>query len=331
MEDYTQQETAGKVHTAELMLLETEGADTAKDYSRDSRITGAAKKGRYRWEDVCYLRFNPNDLKVWSSQTSRYIPVGACESLADFRLHVRDWAETEAVPLDAISFSRVDFAVDYCIPEGSESFRQMCDMLILAFNIKHNTAEKEQYYGETQTTMQHKNNRSKAGQFEIECYRKCVQQRGSGVQWRLEIRFIQNKKRQRRKQYKDILPMIAELRTELNSLPDYYNQAQLSMDETLIRKYREELEGAGGTVILNDFIYLNRDRIFSRQQLAHLFASLGSKNVPNAVKNYAKRKKAHRFITKKDFERFVKCLDDGVDKWVKNDPFLLDFFSNRNV
>lgn len=330
MMEHTQQNTHGKVHTAELMLLSAEGADMSRDYHRDSRVTGSATRGKHKGDSVCYLRFNPNGLKVYSQQTSRDVPIGDCDSLADFRLHVADWARVEGLPLEAIAFSRVDFAVDHCTQEGADRFRQMCDMLILAFNVKHNVSLKDQYYGETQTTMEHKNNRTKWGAFELECYRKEIQKKNSGVQWRFEMRYAQSKRRQNRKLYRDILPMLDELRAELRTLPDYYEDAQRAMNTTLVRKFKESLAGSGGAVMLNDFIFLNRDRVFSLDQLKGLFAELGSSQVKQAAYNYAKRRKAHRLIRKQEFTAFIEMLVKSMENWVTDDQFLTDFFEGRN-
>lgn len=330
MMEHTLQETHNKVHTAELMLLSAEGAEMHRDYRRDSRVTGTGSRGMHKDEPVCYLRFNPNGLKVYSRQSSRDVPIGDCESLAEFRLHVADWARVEEVPPEAIAFSRADFAVDYYAEDGAERFRQMCDMLILAFNIKHDVQEKEQYYGATQTTMEHKNNRTKAGPFELECYRKCVQKRGSGIQWRLEMRYIQNKRRKNRKLYRDILPMLETLRAELRTLPDYYMEAQAAMNATLVKKFRESVAGSGGAVRLNEFVFLNQDRVFSWKQLKSLFAELGSKNPDNSARNYRKGRKGHHMITDKDFRNFIEMIDASIESWVKNDTKLNDFFNSRN-
>lgn len=330
MMEHTQQNTHSKVHTAELMLLSAEGADMQQDYMRDSRMTGEWKRGKYKGEPVCYLRFNPNKLKVYSKQTSRYIPIGDCESLADFRLHVADWARLEAVPPEAIAFSRADFAVDYCTEEGAERFRQLCDMLILAFNIKHDVQPKDQYYGETQTTMEHKNNKTKWGPFELECYRKEIQRKNSGVQWRLEMRYMPSKKEKNRKLHRDILPMLKALRAELRTLPDYYEEAQAAMNITLVRKFQESVAGSGGAVRLNEFIFLNRDRVFSSDQLKGLYADLGSSDPKQSAYNYSKRHKAHELIRKKEFTEFIKMLAKSIDKWVKNDQNLTDFFNGRS-
>lgn len=330
MMEHTQQNTHGKVHTAELMLLSAEGADMSRDYNRDSRVTGSAKRGKHKGEPVYYLRFDPNELKVYSKQTSRHVPIGDCESLADFRLHVADWARVEGLPLEAIAFSRVDFAADYCTPEGADRFRQLCDMLILAFNVKHDVPEKDQYYGETQTTMKHKNNKTKCAPFEIECYYKPIQKQGSPVEWRLEMRYVPSKRKKTSKLYTDILPMLKALQAELRTLPDYYEDAQKAMNTTLVRKFKESLAGSGGAVMLNDFIFLNRDRVFSLDQLKGLFAELGSSQVKQAAYNYAKRRKAHRLIRKQEFTAFIEMLDKSIENWVTDDQFLTDFFEGRN-
>lgn len=328
--EHTKQNTHGKVHTAELMLLSEKGADMQQDYHRDSRVTGSPTRGKHKGAPVCYLRFDPNELKVYSKQTSRNVPIGDCESLADFRQHVEDWARVEGVPPDAIAFSRADFAVDYCTSEGAEQFRQLCDMLILAFNIKHNVQPKDQYYGGTQTTMEHKNNKTKWETFELECYRKEIQSKNSGIQWRFEMRYIQNKRRKKRKIYRDILPMLNELRAELRTLSDYYEAAQKAMNDTLVCKFEESRAGSGGAVRLNEFIFLNRDRVFSRDQLKGLFTELGSKNPAQSAYNYTKGHKAHRLIDDKMFSEFVKMLNKSIGNWVNNYQNLTDFFEGRN-
>lgn len=330
MMEHTQQKMNSKVHTAELMLLSAEGAEMHQDYIQDSRMTGEWKRGKYKGEPVCYLRFNPNHLKVYSKQTSRYIPIGDCESLADFRLHVADWARVEAVPPEAIAFSRADFAVDYCAEDGAERFRQMCDMLILAFNIKHKVKPKDQYYGGTQTTMEHKNNKTKWGPFELECYRKDIQSENSNAQWRMEMRYTPNKKEKNRKLHRDILPMLKALRAELRTLPDYFEEAQTAMNTTLVRKFRESVVGSGGAVRLNEFIFLNRDRVFSLDQLKGLYADLGSSDPKQSAYNYRKGHKAHKLLRKNEFTEFIKMLANSIDKWVKNNQNLTDFFNGRN-
>lgn len=328
--EHTQQNTHDKVHTAELMLLSEMGADMQRDYHRDSRITGSATRGKHRGMPVCYLRFNPNGLRVYSKQTSREVPIGDCESIADFRLHVADWAQVEGVPLEAVAFSRADFAIDYCTTEGADQFRQMCDMLILAFNVKHDVHPKNQYYGETYTTMEHKNNKAKWGPFELECYRKDIQSKSSGIQWRFEMRYIQNKRRQNRKLYRDILPMLNELRAELRTLPDYYEAAQKAMNATLVKLFQESRAGSGGAVRLNEFIFLNRDRVFSWKQIQDLFTELGSKDPENSTRNYHRPRKAHTLIDEKKFTKFIKMLDSSVESWVKNNTKLEEFFEGRN-
>lgn len=226
----------------------------------------------------------------------------------------------------------MDFAIDYDAQEGADRFRQMCDMLILAFNVKHNVSDKNQYYGGTQTTMEHKNNKTKWGPFEIECYRKCIQKQESNVQWRLELRYMQSKRRQKRRIYRDIMPMLDELRSELRTLPDYFEEAQVVMNATLADKFRENVAGSGKTIKLNDFIFLNRDRVFSREQLKGLFKELGNGEehaARQAAYNYCKRRKAHRLISKNEFTAFVNALDAGIETWVKNDQKFGDFFTGR--
>ena len=98
------------------------------------------------------------------------------------------------------------------------------------------------------------------------------------------------------------------LRAELRTLPDYYKEAQAVMNATLVKKFRESVAGSGGAVRLNEFIFLNRDRVFSWRQLKGLFAELGSKNPNNAARNYRKGRKGHHMITKKDFRDFIKMV-----------------------
>ena len=141
---------------------------------------------------------------------------------------------------------------------------------------------------------------------------------------------MQNKKKKRRKAYTDILPMLDAIRAELRTLPDYYEQAQTAMNTTLAEKFRESVAGSGGMVRLNEFIFLNRDRVFSWRQLKELFAALGNPNPDNAVRNYRRGRKAHNLITQKEFSDFVKMVDEGIKTWVKNDTKLSEFFEARN-
>ena len=332
MMENTQNRIECKVHTAEIMLLSAEGADMSRDYHRDSRVTGAAARGKHRDEPVCYLRFNPNGLKVYSRETSRDVSIGTCESLEDFRLHVADWARVEDIPVESVAFSRVDFAVDYCTDEGADYFRQMCDMIMLAFNVKHKIPGKHQYYGETQTTMEHKNNKAHKpkGPFELECYRKNMQQEGSPARWRLEMRYIHNKKQKNRKVFRDILPMLEKVRAELRTLPEYYDKAQSVMNIALVRKYNECVTGSKGNVNLNAFVFLNRDRVFSKKQLKEIYAELGCGDTNKAVNNYVHRHKAHRLIEREDFVAFTIMLDNCIENWLKNEKLLGDFFEVRN-
>lgn len=327
--EHTQQHTQGRVHTVDLMLLSEKGADMQRNYHRDSRVTGKERKGMYKGFPICYLRFDPNTLKVYSKQTNRYLKMGNCESHADFRLHLNDWGRVEVLPPEAIALSRTDFSVDYMVKEGADDYRQMCDMLILAFNAKHDVPEKDQYYGETQTTMKHKNNKTKWGPFEIECYYKPIQTNGSPVEWRLELRY-QSKMEKECKLYRDVLPMLDELRTELRTLPDYYEKAQNMMNTTLVNKFEESRAGSGGTVRLNEFIFLNRDRVFSWKQLQDLFSRLGSDDPKNATRNYHRPRKAHTLITKKKFAKFISIVDSMIESWVKNNTELDEFFEARN-
>lgn len=124
--------------------------------------------------------------------------------------------------------------------------------------------------------------------------------------------------------------MLETLRAELRTLPDYYMEAQAAMNATLVKKFRESVAGSGGAVRLNEFVFLNQDRVFSWKQLKSLFAELGSKNPDNSARNYRKGRKGHHMITDKDFRNFIEMIDASIESWVKNDTKLNDFFNSRN-
>ncbi len=124
--------------------------------------------------------------------------------------------------------------------------------------------------------------------------------------------------------------MLDKLRTELRTLPDYYEKAQIMMNTTLVDKFEESRVGSGGTVRLNEFIFLNRDRVFSWKQLQDLFCRLGSNAPLNATRNYHRPRKAHALITKKKFTEFISMVDSMIESWVKNNTELDAFFEARN-
>lgn len=64
--------------------------------------------------------------------------------------------------------------------------------------------------------------------------------------------------------------------------------------------------------------------------MKELFAALGNPNPDNAVRNYRRGRKAHNFITRKEFSAFVDMVDNSIETWVKNDTKLSDFFEVRN-
>ena len=102
------------------------------------------------------------------------------------------------------------------------------------------------------------------------------------------------------------------------------------MNTTLVRRFRESVVSSGGAVRLNEFIFLNRDRVFSKQQLKGLFAELGSNDPDNSAHNYRRGREVHHLIRKEDFEGFIKMVDASIESWVKNDPKLTNFFNGRN-
>lgn len=323
-----QKDLAAKVHTVQIALLDTEGTLKGRTIDNDFRVTKDIGCGRINGEQVRYLKFNPNAYKQLSPNRDHYIPLGDCESMKDFELHVIDWAEHEGIPIENVRFVRVDFATD-CKSGNGDYFRKLCDMLILAFNVKHKVKAKDQYYGSTQISMEHKNNKAKWGAFEFECYNKAIQQESEGASWRLELRYVQDKRRKRDKPMESIAPMIDVIQRELRSLPDYYEKAHAVMNENLLINYHaKRAKHRGG---LSRFISDNDDRIFSRDQIKGLFELAGESNPGEAARRYCKRHKGHDLIDQHDFEKFINIIDSGISEWVKNDPFLVDFFEGKKA
>ena len=306
--DYTEH-----VHTAEAYVYWQKGANIEK--KPDSKCITKWRGGANSQGQKAEMRFNPNNEEAYLVQSERKVPLGKCKSYADF-VKVKCWTEKRIGGM--MTFTRVDFAVDYPDTENADVFRKMCDLLVAALIVKDNVSKKNQYYGSTLITREHKNAKASGKYIEIERYNKAIQKPGSGILWRLELRYIGNKKCEESEQINDIVQMLEVIAEELINLKKYRVDVLEKMNEALYRDYQKLQKNKGdGHINLTQFMIENEDRIFSGKQLSRLAQRIGAgKRFGN---NFGKRNK-HIYITEKAYISFIDSLVESIEKWVHREP-----------
>lgn len=306
----------GAVHTMSITLFERECGDLTGCPKWDERITGDAVRRSGRHGKTVHFRFNPNAWRVYSEASSRRVRLGPCDSLAYLNACIVEWCAKEGLNPENIHIGRVDFAIDWRITTGEAHWRKLCDLLIATFNVGHGVKDKHQYYGETQTTMLPKNNKSKWRNFEIERYNKQIQAGGTDVIWRLELRYHWTKDAPGRR--KELPEMLAEIQRELQGLVDHYENTLEGMARSLYGAYQSAQATSTRRLNRDTFITLNADRLFSRAQLRRLYDLMGMGRTKMLADNYCKRHD-YDFINRFEFQRFIDILCGQIQGWVKND------------
>lgn len=307
----------GAVHTMSITLYESECGDLDGCPSWDERITGDAVRRNGKHGKTVQFRFNPNAWRVYSKASSRRVRLGPCDSLACLNDCIAEWCKKEGLKPENVHIGRVDFAIDWRVPEGEAHWRKLCDLLIASFNVGHGVRDKYQYYGETQITMQPKNNKSKWKNFEIERYNKQIQTGLNDIIWRLELRYHWAKDKPGRK--KELPEMLAEIQNELQNLAKHYDSTLETMAHSLHGAYQSAQAASTKRLNRDTFISLNADRLFSRAQLRRLYGLMGVSKPKVLAENYCKRHD-YDFISRMEFQEFINILCGQIEGWVKNDP-----------
>lgn len=314
--------TSGYVHTAEIAVHWREGIDVEVKRSDRKRIT-KWNPGQNGGRRPATMRFNPNKEKVCSPYSGNMVNRGNCRSLADFENLLESWAISTDLQRDDVKVTRADFALDCFAEEDAAVFRKLCDLMIAAFCVRHDIECKHQYWGETIISMQPKNCKAVHGQIAMERYNKSLQQPSNGAIWRTELRFTKDTKHPEKEQPQTIQAMLEALTDELCGLPAFYEEAQERLNDALFARYTALQNGSEDHIKINQFLYQNNDRVFSRAQVRDFFLRLGvtdNKRRTDCADNYSRRY-AHLYTSKAQFTLFIEWVISEVEKWVTNDPF----------
>lgn len=312
----------GYVHTAEIAVHWREGNDVEKRV-RDGIGGSNWREGKNGTGGrPATMHFNPNNEKMVSPYSGNMISRGNCRSMADFENLLSAWASNANYDRDDAEVRRVDFALDCFSEDDAPIFRKLCDLVIIAFCVRHGIEEKHQYLGETITTGKPKNCKADWGQLTIERYNKSIQQSGNGAIWRMELRYIKDKRRKRQKRQQTLRDMLEALADELRGIPAFYEEAQERLNDALYSRYQSIQRGTRDKIKINQFLYQNSERVFSCEQIRGFYSKIGvqGKKLKNAVKNYNSRHD-HLYISKAQFTEFVEWIVSELEKWIKNDPF----------
>lgn len=314
----------GFVHTAEARVHWRPGIDIERSRSDRRRVTEWSS-GINESDKPAVFRFNPNNERIRSPFSGDMVKLGNCRSLADFESVLTKCANEAGFEREDIEIMRTDFAIDYYDGEGADYFQKLCDLMIAAFVVRHDVGEKHQHWSETIITRAPKSNKATWGQITLERYNKAIQQPEHGALWRLEMRYKRDDKHPEREQLSSVEDMLEAITEELRGLPAYYEAAQKEMNSALLTKLDRLQIGSTDILKVNQYLYQNNDRIFSRAQVRQFFERLGAGEKSKDCANRYSRRYEHLYISKGQFEQFIEYLLSEVQKWVNNDPSFFDF------
>lgn len=313
---------SGYVHTVEIAVHWREGNDIEKPRGDRKRVTKWSS-GVNGTDRPATMRFNPNKEKMASPYSGNMISRGNCQSMADFENLLGEWASDTKYIRDDLEIRRADFALDCFAEDDAPMFRKLCDLLIIAFCVRHGIEDKHQYWGETIVSMKPKNSKAVWGQIAMERYNKSIQQSGNGALWRMELRFSKDTKHPEREQPQTIQDMLEALADELRGLPEFYEEAQERLNDALFARYTTLQSGCKDKLKIYPFLYQNNERVFSRSQVKKFLYLTGTqerKRVLSGEKHYSRYYKDQIYISRGRFAEFVEWVIFELEKWVKNPP-----------
>ena len=315
----------GYIHTAAVSIAWREGIDVEEKRSDRKRITKWVS-GVNGTKRAATMRFNPNKETIVSPFSGNVVSKGNCRSLAEFEDILSNWACSAGYDRSDVDVTRVDFAMDCYDEREAALFRKLCDLMIVAFIVRHGIEDKHQYWGETTVSMRPKNNKAVWGQIAMERYNKALQQMSHGAIWRTELRYEKDLKHPEREQPESVREMLEALQEELRSLPAHYEEAQERVNEAMYARYCDLQDGSKDSLKVNQFLYMNSDRVFSRSQIVGFYNLIGAgdgKRCRKRADNYSARY-AHLYITRKRFEAFIEWVIGQLEKYLTNEVLFTD-------
>lgn len=315
---------AGFIHTAEARINWKNGLDITRSRNNKRSIkywhSGANEPNNY-----ATFRFNPNNERVCSPCSGNMVNRGNCISLADFENVLTATVNRAGFERNDIDFTRVDFTVDY-YGEGEEAerFQKLCDLLIISFIVKYNITRSGQRWSETVIAREPTSCKAEGDLITIERYNKAIQQPEHGATWRMEIRYIDRKNREI-KDHKGVKAKLEVMIEELESLSKFYTAAQKQLNEALLYEFSRLQLGCKNNLYVNQYLYMNSDRLFSNAQVKGFFKGLGinAKKAAKDANNYSTRHK-HLYIRPDEFTAFTEYLVFLIKKYLTSEAFFED-------
>ena len=302
----------GNVHTIMVGVKDHENIDKLLSDKRVSRHSYQKKQGNW------LIQLNAKEKYLYSNQTDQTLGGGECQSLASLQHELLAWSFAAGIPFGDIKPLRADFKFDY-IGNEYPRWRKTADLVIEAYSAKHKPTPKNTYYGTTHIFGEHKSSKTKCGNHEMESYNKQIQNPGSPVDYRFELRSLKL----------NGLSIEGSLRywiQELKSLKNYYDAALLRSNMMLLDLWNTTNNSRNKrSVKLSEFICCHLDGIYVRRQLSGLFDMMHQSN-SNKKADYLCNKYGIddcRFITKTSFEAFIDDLCKIIERYIDEDKIIL--------
>lgn len=321
------------LHTGQCYINMRDGIDlftNRNSVSEPKRIS--------RWHVVgdgamATFRVNCNHEITISPLSGNQSRLGDCISLEAFNQIVSDWAVSEHFRPDDIHFSRVDYALDNCNPANADLFKKLSVLLGAIYAIKHDVPATDQSWFTTIISDLFKGVHVQSPRLPISLnlYLKQIQDPRRGAIWRLELRYIRTPRNKSRLQ--DPKSMLQAIITELRTLPDFYETTLEKLNESLANKFVELGFDAKNSLVGNQFLSINRERLFSREQARDFFKILSEdtneKALVDRVNNFSDRYKI-LYVSKAAFQRFVDELIMNIQSFINGESMCIrtDVFSS---
>lgn len=311
---------ASMVHTTEAEIFRREGIDliTNRDSRKDpNRISHWKTNNGY---DSVTFRFNPNK-KPLCRETP---PAGDCTSLEEFEDVLCSWALQEGFERDDIRFRRADFAMDCMQEENRNTFYKMAYLLISAYIVRKELAERDFTQYVTWITENSKgiSTTSKKHPINFTLYNKSIEDPARKAYWRLEIKLSRNSTNQSK--IDDVFSMLKMMEYEIQRLPDFYENALQEINKRLLDKYADMKNDMDSTqtkkkLTIFEFLFHNSRYVLSNKQVRNFYRLVTGETDAQKLRDKSKYY-AHNYsmqnISKAQFKAFCDEIVSRIEAYI---------------
>lgn len=231
-----------------------------------------------------------------------------CDSLAEFKDTLDEWAISEGFEPDDVRFKRADFALDCMTEQNEDMFVKLASLVVFAFYAKHKprTTDKKRFEVADELDFTGYLARKAGFPVQLDLYDKSKQNLPSGVLWRFEVRYVETARNRHKRD--DIKAMLEAVIDELNDLKNYFDQAQMRLSYYLAKRFKALQQGSKKPMSRNQFLYQYGDRVFSSAQIQEFYKLVLDEpeemNIAKCAYNFADRYD-HLFVSKSEFHSFI--------------------------